>query len=86
MAVTECGDPDTDNVAVAALVAVLVVLEAPAKGTGEPKLTPSTTNWTEPVGCAMEPAELSVTVAVKVTGTPKTAGLEDELTVVVVEA
>jgi hypothetical protein len=86
LAVTLCGDPVTDNVAVAWLVAALLLLLAPPSATGEPKLTPSTTNCTEPVGWAVEPAETSVTVAVKVTGVPKTAGLEDELTVVAVVA
>jgi hypothetical protein len=69
-----------ESVAVAWLVAVLVVLVAPVSGTGEPKGTLSTTNCTEPVGCAVEPAELSVTVAVKVTDCPETDGLDDEST------
>ena len=48
------------------------------RATGAPKLTPSATNCTVPVGDAVEPGEVSVTVAVKVTGWPKTDGLADE--------
>jgi hypothetical protein len=68
----------TESVAVAWLVAELLLLLAPVRVTGEPKLTPSTTNCTAPVGAAVEPAELSVTVAVKVTDWPKTDGVCDD--------
>jgi hypothetical protein len=56
-----------DREAVGSLVAVLLVLFAPERATGEPKLLPSTTNCTEPVGAPVEPAEVLLTVAVKVT-------------------
>src|SRR5262249_12077074 len=48
IACTVCGDPTTDNVAVPGLVAVLLLGLAPDRGTGAPKLTPSTTNCTAP--------------------------------------
>jgi len=65
-------------------VAVLVAIPA-ANATGVPKFAPSTTNCTVPVGVPL-PAGFTVTVAVKVTGWPKTEGLAEELTVVVVAA
>jgi hypothetical protein len=73
-------------VVVAALVAVLLLLLAPVRVTGEPKFTPSTTNCTAPVGWAVEPAEVSTTVAVKVTDSPNTDGFADETTAVLVVA
>lgn len=85
-AVTVCPDKLAGKVAVAWLIAVLLVGLAPVSGTGVPKGDPSTTNCTEPVGCAVEPAELSVTVAVKVTDWPKIEGFEEETTAVVVLA
>lgn len=62
-----CGDPATESGVVVWMAAVLVVLPAPVRATGEPKLTPSTWNWTEPVGAPVEPAEVLVIVAVNVT-------------------
>jgi hypothetical protein len=53
--------------------------------TGLPEAFPSTTNWTSPVGVP-EPGELAVTVAVTVTGCPKTEGLAPETSAVLVDA
>ena len=64
-----------------ALVAVPLV----ERVTGLPKLEPSMTNWTVPVRVPA-PGETGLTVAVKVTDWPKTMGLVDEVTVVVVLA
>jgi hypothetical protein len=52
-------------------------------GTGEPKLDPSTRNWTEPVGGVLPDA--GVTSAVKLTNPPYVDGFEEELTEVDVE-
>jgi len=63
-----CGDPTTVRFAVAPLVA----FPEPESGTAAPNNTPSTKNWTEPVGVAVlmpAPAVLA-TVAVKVTDCP----------------
>jgi hypothetical protein len=76
----------TDRVAVAWLVAELLFGLTPVRATGEPKFTPSTTNCTAPVGATVEPPELSVTVAVKVTDWPKVDGFSDDCTVVIVAA
>jgi hypothetical protein len=81
LAVTEWGEPATLSVAVACDVAV-----GPVSATGEPKGAPSTTNCTAPVGVAVDPAEVSETVAVKVTACPETDGFDDEATAVVVSA
>jgi len=67
------------------LAALLLLLPAGLSGTGVPKLTPSTTNCTVPVGGAAEP-ELLVTVAVKVTDWPVTEGFADDVTAVEVAA
>jgi hypothetical protein len=67
-------------------VAVLLLLLVPVKATGDPKFTPSTTNCTEPEGCPVEPADVLVTVVVKVTAWPNTDGLAEGVTVVVVVA
>jgi len=68
------------------LAAVLLLLLAGVRATGEPKLLPSTTNCTAPVGACVDPVELSVTVAVKVTDWPTTDGFEEDETVVEVAA
>jgi hypothetical protein len=57
----------------------------PNKVTGVPRLEPSTTNWTAPVGVP-DPGAVVVTVAVKVMFWPKVDGLTDEFTAVVVLA
>ena len=67
-ALTVCGEPLTNRVAVAALGTEMLAPE-PDSGTAAPKDVPSITNWTEPVGVAVlidAPAVLA-TVAVKVT-------------------
>ena len=53
--------------------------------TGEPKLVPSILNCTVPA-VVPAPGDTAATVAVKVTGWPKTDGLRDGDTVVVVAA
>jgi hypothetical protein len=86
-ALTVCGDPLTLRVAVALLVAVAAVPE-PESGTAAPNDTPSTKNWTVPVGVAVlmpTPAVLA-TVAEKVTDCPKIDGFTEEVTVVEVGA
>src|ERR1043166_6463221 len=55
------------------------------RATGLPKLRPSTTNWTVPVRVPA-PGATGWTVAVKVIAWPKTAGLVEEVMVVVVFA
>src|SRR4029077_10245237 len=49
-------------------------------GIGDPRLAPSTTNCTVPVGVP----DAALTVAVNVTASPEPDGFSDELTVVVV--
>jgi len=63
-----CGEPLTLRVAVARLMAVAEGPD-PESGTAAPYATPSTENWTEPVGVAVVVPVL-VTVAVKVTDCP----------------
>jgi len=63
----------------------VVAMPLPFKVTAEPKLTPSTLNCTLPVGVAVL-GDTSLTVAVKVTDWPKTDGLPEEVTAVVVAA
>lgn len=82
-----CGDPLTIRVAVALLTAVTEPPD-PERGTAAPNGTPSTENWTEPVGVAVlipAPAALA-TVAVNVTDCPKIDGFTKEVTVVEVGA
>jgi hypothetical protein len=55
-----------------------------ARATGAPKFTPSMVNCTVPDGVAR--VVLPVTVAVKLTPCPKTDGLTDDVTLVVVLA
>jgi|SRR6266404_4715244 len=62
-----------------------LVAVPPDRLTGGPKLLPSIANWTVPVRVP-EPGATALTVAVKVTNWPKTEGLAEEATVVVVEA
>ena len=66
-----CGEPLTLRVEVAPLVAVAAAPD-PDSGTGAPNATPSTENWTEPVGVAVLIAgpEVLATVAVNVTDCP----------------
>ena len=54
----------------------------PESGTAEPKVFPSTLNWTVPVG--VPAVEVVLTVALKVTGWPEAEGLAEEVRVVVV--
>jgi hypothetical protein len=77
-----CGEPLTFRVAVALLVAIAAVPD-PESSTAAPNGTPSTENWTEPVGVAVV-APVLVTVAVKTTDCPKVDGFAEEATVVVV--
>src|SRR5258705_454250 len=74
-----CGEPLTLSVAVALLVAIAAVPD-PDSGTAAPNGTPSTENWTEPVGVAVVVPAL-VTVAVKVIDCPKIDGFTGEVTV-----
>jgi hypothetical protein len=53
------------------------------RGTGPPLSTPSTWNWTSPVGAVLA-GGAGETVAVKVTFSPNTVGLFEVVTVVVV--
>src|SRR4051794_31455208 len=63
----------------------LALVATPAlRGTGAPKLVPSTWNCTVPVG-GPRIDDAGVTVAVKVTAWPKLEGSGEPLTVVVVE-
>jgi hypothetical protein len=64
---------------------VLVWAVPPLKATGVPKLVPSTTNWTVPVGVPV-PGETTAIVAVKVTLWPLTDGVTEDVTLVVVFA
>jgi hypothetical protein len=86
-AVMVCGEPLTLRVEVAPLVAVATDPD-PDSGTGAPDATPSTKNWSEPVGVAVliVDAEVLTTVAVNVTDCPKVDGLTKEVTVVEVGA
>ena len=61
------------------------VIVIPERVTAAPKLVPSMVNWTVPEGVPA-PGAVALTVAVKVTGWPNTAGLADELSVVVLAA
>ena len=67
------------------VVALLVTIPLAGTDTAPPKLTPSSLNWTVPVGVP-EAGEVTVTVAVKVTDCPNTDGATEEVTVVVVLA
>jgi hypothetical protein len=63
------------------------MLPVPAmRGTGVPKLAPSTTNCTVPVGTPLDPLAALLTFAKKVTVWPKTDGFSEEVTTVVVPA
>jgi hypothetical protein len=79
-----CGDPITVRVAVAPLAA----FPEPESGTAAPNSTPSTENWTEPVGVAalMPAPAVLATVAVKVTDCPKIDGFTEEVMIVEVGA
>lgn len=55
------------------------------KATGEPRSIPPSLNWTAPAGIPA-PGATAETVAVKVTGSPDTVEVSDEVTAVVVEA
>ena len=79
VAVTVYGLPVTVS------VEVLACAVPPLKLTGAPRLDPSMRNWTVPVGVP-DPGDTAATVAVKVTFCPKTDGLADEVTPVVVFA
>src|SRR5262249_45154387 len=82
-----CGEPLTIKVAVAPLVAIAAAPDH-GSGTAAPNDTPSTKNWTVPVGVAVlmpAPAVLA-TVAVKVTDCPKIEGFTEEVTFVDVGA
>src|SRR5262245_22563265 len=68
-AVTTCVPTDKEDVAE-------LVATPPARAIGLPKLLPSTLNCTLPLGVPPVP----VTVAVNVTGWPKTEGFAEELT------
>jgi len=72
--------PPRVSVAVAVLVA-----PPPDNVTGDPKALPSIANWTAPVRVP-EPGAIALTVAVNVTGCPRTDGLAEEATVVAVLA
>ena len=72
--------PATESEEIAPLVAV-----PPLKLTGLPKAEPSIENCTVPVGVPA-PGATALTVAVKVTDWPKTDGLAEEATLVVVPA
>jgi len=73
-------DP-TESVVVAPLMAV-----PPLTETAEPKFTPSIRNWTVPVLTVAVLGATPLTVAVNATDWPKTDGLAEELSAVVVEA
>src|SRR4051812_26526803 len=73
VAVTVCAPIVNDEIG--GVAAVL-----PVSGTGTPAFTPSTWNWTDPVG--VPPAALPI--AVNVTGCPATDGFVDDTTTVVV--
>jgi hypothetical protein len=62
-----------------------LVATPPVKLTGLPRLLPSITNWTVPVGVPL-PAAPTVTVAAKVMLWPKTEGFVAVLTTVLVVA
>jgi hypothetical protein len=79
-ALMACGEPLTLRVAVAPLVAITAVPD-PESGTAAPNGTPSTENWTDPVGVAVVVPVL-VTVAVKMIDCPKIDGFTGEFTVV----
>ncbi len=54
----------------------------PLSGTGAPRALPSLVNWTAPLGAG--PPEVPLTVAVKVTGSPASAGLAEAFSAVAV--
>ena len=66
-------------------VEVLACAIPPLTGTGEPRLEPSTINWTVPVGVT-DAGATGVIVAVNVTVCPDPEGFADEVTAVVVSA
>jgi hypothetical protein len=66
-------------------VAPLVAVPAAPRVTAAPKFVPSITNCTIPAGVP-RPDCSGVTVAVKVTGWPKTGEVAEDVTVVVVAA
>jgi hypothetical protein len=82
LAVTVCGDAATVRLDTAELAA----MPLPFRVMAEPRLVPSTTNCTVPVGVAAEPVEVFVTVAVKVTGWLAGEGFTEDVTVTAVEA
>ena len=67
------------------MVAPLVATPLAFRLTAEPKFTPSILNWTLPLGVPV-PGDTVVAVAVNVTDWPKTAGLPEEATAVLVDA
>jgi hypothetical protein len=66
---------------VSAVVLGLVALP-PTKATGLPKITPSITNCTVPVGVGPKGMG-GITVAIQLTGCPAVCGFAEEVTVVV---
>ena len=68
-----------------ALLIAIAAVPDPDSGTAAPNGTPSTENWTEPVGVAVV-APIFVTVAVKITDCPKIDGFTEDVTVVEVAA
>jgi len=78
--VTECGP--TDNVDVTNAAHAWGLGEQELTFTGDPKFAPSITNCTVPVGLVVP--EAGAMVAVNVTDCPKTEGLAEDMTVVVV--
>jgi len=64
---------------------IAIVAMPPDKVTGTPKAMRLSLNTTLPVGVP-DPGPTAATVAVKVTGSPNTDGLTDEVTAVVVDA
>ena len=67
------------------MVAPLVATPLAFRLTAEPKFTPSILNWTLPLGVPV-PGDTAVTVAVNVTDWPKTEGLDEDATLVLVDA
>ena len=77
MAPIECGDPAIVSVDVEPDVAdEQWLVSSPLKLTAEPKFGPSTVNCTAPVGGVIPDA--GQTLAVKVTGWPKTEAFAEE--------
>src|SRR5204863_8463423 len=83
VAETGCGEPEIDRLDVEPDVAEAQWLaSSPLRFAGEPKFEASTTNCTVPVG-TIDPLA-GQTLAVNVTAWPKTDGLAEDVTVVVV--